>query len=573
MEQDLPRPFGPWVLLETLGRGATGDVFLARSADETLGLPAPLVIKRLLAELAGEGEVVRRFRHEAEIAVLIDSPHVARVYDAGSVGDTLYLALEYIEGWPLSRVIDECRSAGRPIPVATCVGLIGGALRGLEAMHGATDPRDGRPLGLIHRDLAPKNLMLGADGIVRVIDLGLGKSSMKDWKTRTGAVMGSLGYMAPEQTEGRAVDVRTDLYALGIVLFELLTLEPYIKQGPQRFMMIASLVPDRRPASTTRPDIPAALDAVIARALALDPSARYPSARAFLDALSAVVSEAVWGVPTEALIGDLLRSELEENRTRVAALVEREPEALDPRPEPTVVFARRPPAASPPISRQPIAPPGILGKRVPAPAVGVILALALAGGVLADRGLAYLEQGTVLPPLAAHGLTVVRSGSTYLITGAGGSSISISSEAEIVPLARGWLARSSGRGLPAVALIGTSSSGPARVRALSINDCPARALATPLGIALEYARRSIMLPEGGGPLRTVSVPRPSFAERLLLEPLGLVFGEGDAGPGTSRCTKGFGPEGVLLERMPPGEYRLQWSGGGRAEVENLTVSP
>ncbi|MCK6552909.1 serine/threonine protein kinase, partial [Myxococcota bacterium] len=288
--EHLPRVFGDYVLVERLGQGAAGDVFLARPLRPRREVPNRLVIKRLHGEHANEQEFVRRFRHEAEIAVCIDSPHVAKVYTVGAAGGTLYIAMEHVSGMPLSKLLTVLSQNKRQIPIPVAVELVAGALAGLDAMHSARDA-SGRPLGFIHRDVSPKNMMVDDDGTLRLIDLGFGKSNVQDWKTGTGIVLGSIGYMAPEQIRAQPLDLRCDLYALGIILFEMLTLRRYIKPDVLPAMVAQSLTQGFLPPSQFRADVPRAFDDVVRRATAHELGARFQSASEFLAALRSVPVE------------------------------------------------------------------------------------------------------------------------------------------------------------------------------------------------------------------------------------------------------------------------------------------
>ena len=277
----LPTAFGPYVLLERLGGGGMGEVFRARPIEGT----DEVVIKRLHASLATEPEFEQRFAHEAMLAMKVDSPHVARVLDHGQVEGVPYLVMAYVDGWSVAALIERLKRAGRAATVPLVVDTIEGALAGLAALHEATDPATGAPLGIVHRDISPRNILVDRTGRAVLIDLGLGHSMLKDWQTRTGRVMGTVGYMSPEQVRAKTVDHRTDLYALGTVLFEMLTMQPYIPPGPMGVRLRETGSPVFRAPSSVRQDLPEALDAVLARALAPDPDERFQSARAFSSAL------------------------------------------------------------------------------------------------------------------------------------------------------------------------------------------------------------------------------------------------------------------------------------------------
>ncbi|MCC7385661.1 MAG: protein kinase [Deltaproteobacteria bacterium] len=356
MSPRFPQSFGAYALLKPLGQGAMGDVLLARPFNARRGIPTPVVIKRLHGELASNEDFVRRFQHEANVAVSVDSPHVAKVYDVGQVGETLYIAMEYVAGWPLSKFLESVIESGRHAPISAIADLIAGALSGLDALHTARDLETGQPLGVIHRDISPKNLMVGEDGQMRLIDLGLGKSNLQDWKTRTGMVMGSVGYMPPEQVTADHVDQRADLYAIGVVLWELLSLRNYIKRGPLPQMLQASVQPVYEPPSLHRPDAPRALDKLLEKALAYDPADRFQSAREFLDALRAIVPARRSTGGMASLIDDLFARILPERKSEVSALLALPlPESEDgPEQDRTVVFVHAPDVA--PLTPEDFAP-------------------------------------------------------------------------------------------------------------------------------------------------------------------------------------------------------------------------
>jgi len=337
---DEPRVFGGYLLLEALGRGAMGDVFLARPTESGRGLPSPIVVKRLHGELTSSQTFVARFKHEAAVAVCVDNPHVARAYDAGSVGDSLYIALEYVPGWPLSNVLDAIMQSGRHASVASVIDLLAGGLEGLHALHTAKDQATGRALDVVHRDLSPKNLMVDEQGSMRLIDLGLGKSNAQEWRTRTGAIMGSVGYMAPEQARGERVDARADVYAMAVVAFEMLALRNYIPKASVPEMVHYCTQPTFYPPSQFRSDVPKAIDHVLARALHVNPEHRYASAAAFLEALRAVVPPSRTSGTMVALLDEIFGDQRAERQAKLARLMALpNPEDFESRP--TQVFVMR----------------------------------------------------------------------------------------------------------------------------------------------------------------------------------------------------------------------------------------
>lgn len=340
--------FGDYVLLERIGAGSMGDISLAcpRSADQDS--PPLVVIKRLHAGLAQSEQMVRRFVHEARIAAALEDPHVMRVYEAGQVGATLYFVGELIAGASLAELITAARARSARFPVGVAAAWARDAARGLHALHSAVD-LDGQPLEAVHRDVSPRNLMVDEHGRGRVIDLGLLSSRAQDWQTRTGAVMGSPGYMSPEQVGGLAVGAPADVYALGTVLFELLAGERYVPAGPTIVETVrASLTPTPRAAGRGRGDVPAALEQVLAQALALSPAAR-PSARALAEALTPFAADAATcAAHAVGLYGPAQHARLDGYRYLAGGAST--PPIDEPTPAPTVVFARHMPrpAVSPP---------------------------------------------------------------------------------------------------------------------------------------------------------------------------------------------------------------------------------
>jgi hypothetical protein len=395
VDEHLPRALGPYLCLARLGAGAAGAAYLARPLDPARGVPTPFVLKRLHASVAESSEFVARFRHEAEVAVAVDSPHVAAVFDVGQVGPELYIAMEYVPGWTLGRLVFGLERRGQQAPVPVVHALISQTLAGLSALHDARDPA-GAPLHAVHRDVSPKNVMVGEDGRARVIDLGLMKSSAQSWQTVAGRIMGSPGYMAPEQIRGRPVDRRADLFAVGTILFELLTATRFIAKAEPLDMLRAALAVTEPPTpSARRPGLSAALDAVVRRGMALDAPARFRDAATFQAALEEAAGPPASRDEVQAFLRSFLGPEFETRRREVAALV------AQPWAEPdedtqvlTQVFVRRPGIA--PESRAKV---GALTRVVGTPLVPPAWP-----GPGPEAGMASLpvSQGVLPPPRAAR---------------------------------------------------------------------------------------------------------------------------------------------------------------------------
>jgi eukaryotic-like serine/threonine-protein kinase len=309
-------PFGAYVLLDRLGEGSQGDVFLARPSS---GQVRPIVIKRLASQHLGKKSFVRRFKHEGLIAMAIDSPNVVRVLDVGQVGDWVYIAMEYVAGRTIAKVVAELARDEDYPSLSSIADVITGALEGLHAIHDAVGP-DGSGLEIVHRDVAPKNLMLSDEGVTKVIDLGLGKSTLQDWRTATGVVMGTPGYLAPEQATGGTVDRRADVFAMGAIFFEMLTFKRYIPIRPIVEMLAVSVRSHYRAPSSIRPEIPPALDEIVRRALEVDPADRFQTAKEMADAIRGSIPIRV-DQPARSLLDQLEWNDVAHTKAAVLELI------------------------------------------------------------------------------------------------------------------------------------------------------------------------------------------------------------------------------------------------------------
>jgi hypothetical protein len=241
-----------------------------RATDEVLG--RPVAVKVLHDRLARDRDVMARFRREAVAAARLSHPAVVRVFDTGDEEDLHYIVLELSEGRTLQDVID----ADAPLRPSEAVAIIRTVLQGLAHAHRG---------GVVHRDVKPSNVLLDGNGLVKVTDFGIAKASFADDLTTTGNMMGTAKYLAPEQVEGGPIDARADLYAAGIVLYELLTGHPPFEAETNLAAATMRLTTEPRPPGALRPGIPRSLDQVVMRALARDPDRRYQSAEEMSTAL------------------------------------------------------------------------------------------------------------------------------------------------------------------------------------------------------------------------------------------------------------------------------------------------
>ena len=283
-----------------MARGGMGELFLT-AAGETGGFEKMCVVKKVLHSVEDQG-VHRRFLDEAKVVVRLNHANLVQVFDAGRIDDEYYLAMELVEGKDLRAVWNRCAKLHRRIPVEVAIFVIREILRGLEYAH------DAFSLELVHRDISPPNLLVGYRGEVKLTDFGLAKSAIKREMTSPGVVFGRYSYLAPEQAKGLPADRRTDIYACGIVLWELLTGHQLFPSASRSHQQALSAVrnPKVKTPSGLVPGIPEGLDAVILRALAKDARERYQNAGEFRSALSKVLSEHFPGCDADR-VGEFMR--------------------------------------------------------------------------------------------------------------------------------------------------------------------------------------------------------------------------------------------------------------------------
>jgi serine/threonine-protein kinase len=282
---------GRYRVVDEIGVGGMASVHLAR-ADGPGGFQKWVAIKRIHRHLAEDEQFIRMFLDEARIAARISHPNVAQVFDLGKQRDTYWIAMEYLHGEPLREIMRSVEEAGAP-PMGAQIAakVIADSAEGLHAAHELRD-KDGRLLNLVHRDVTPHNLFLTYDGAVKVVDFGIAKVTGRLSTTRAGTLKGKLAYMSPEQVQGIAIDRRTDIFALGVVLWELTT-------GRRLFRMDSDLETLERvqacvvpPPSSIVDNYPVELESIVMRALAKDPNKRFPSAREMSRALQQYVMRA-----------------------------------------------------------------------------------------------------------------------------------------------------------------------------------------------------------------------------------------------------------------------------------------
>jgi serine/threonine-protein kinase len=288
-----PEMLGRYQLVRQLGRGGMAEVFAAK-LQSLGGFERDVAVKVLRPELASEPEFIDMLLDEARIAGAIRHPAVVQMLDVGREDDRFYLVMELVDGTDLRSLVR--RLPEHRLPVEAALFVVGELLRGLGAVHAS-------PSKVIHRDVSPANVLIDSDGAVKLGDFGIARAAVRLSRTRKGTVKGKLRYMAPEQTTGRPVDHRADLYAAGVVLCELL-LGP-AECAPQRVTELGPTFSWAR-VRLRRPDLmPADVSAILDRALADDPDARFPDAATFGREIAAALDARAIGYSSTQLAAEL----------------------------------------------------------------------------------------------------------------------------------------------------------------------------------------------------------------------------------------------------------------------------
>ncbi|MBX7231179.1 MAG: protein kinase [Bdellovibrionales bacterium] len=271
--------FGKYILMEKLATGGMAEVFLAR-AQGAGGINKFVAIKRILPQYADSQEFIDMFKGEAKIAVNLNHSNIVSIYDFGIQNNQLYLVMDYVEGRNLRQILNKIKKTNARLQIDQVVYVIKEVSAGLDHAHRCLDGTTGKPLNITHRDMSPQNVMISFEGEVKVVDFGIAKAESQIETTRAGTLKGKFGYMSPEQADGQAVDLRTDIFSLGIVIWELLANDRLFVASNEintlrkiRDCQVPSL-------RKINPNIPNELERITMKALARDRNLRYQTAAA-----------------------------------------------------------------------------------------------------------------------------------------------------------------------------------------------------------------------------------------------------------------------------------------------------
>ena len=285
----LPRTFGPYTLFEQIGKGGMAQIYLARAETE-LGATRLSVVKQILPAFADDPRFAEMLIHEAKLAARLSHRRIVQVFELGKENEHLYIAMEYVEGFDLNSLLRQCTEQKIPLPAPHALGIIADVLEGLDYAH-RRDDESGKPLCIVHRDVSPSNVLISYEGEVKLCDFGIAAANDLVKEEATEALKGKAGYMSPEHARGESIDARADVFAAGIILWELLAGRRLYRPKSE-----VPLVEQARAAEI--PPLPdkgvpnhAALETIVRRALAKDRDERYPSAGAMLRDLEGYLAD------------------------------------------------------------------------------------------------------------------------------------------------------------------------------------------------------------------------------------------------------------------------------------------
>ena len=313
-----PEAFGKYYLIDKVAVGGMAEVFKAKTFSHG-GFEKLLVIKRILQHLSDNNEFVEMFIDEAKISVLLQQPNIVQVYDFGKIRENYFIAMECVEGKDLKILLRKLAERRKLLPVEFAVYVAHEVCKGLDYAHKKTSLK-GEPLGIVHRDMSPSNVIVAYSGEVKIADFGIAKAEIGAYNTKDGVLKGKFEYMSPEQASGLPIDHRSDLFSVGIMLHEMLTGRRLFKSESEVRTLERIKSADVKPPSTTNPVIPSRLDEIVMRALSRDAKDRYQDAKEMQTDLLEFMYPSTPDVTRESLgtfMAQLFLSEIAEERDRM----------------------------------------------------------------------------------------------------------------------------------------------------------------------------------------------------------------------------------------------------------------
>jgi tRNA A-37 threonylcarbamoyl transferase component Bud32 len=318
-----PEKYGKYLLLDRIARGGMAELYRGKIVGAQ-GFEKIVAIKKILPHLVDQEEFVKAFIDEARLAAFLQHPNIVQIYDFGEMAETYFISMEYLAGVDLKTVLKKSKDESKPLKLALSLFYILPQIcSGLHYAHNLKD-FSGEPLNIIHRDLGPQNIFITYTGEIKLIDFGIAKASSHDATTYVGSLKGKLAYMSPEQASGKEIDYRSDLFAIGILLYELATGQR-LYTGESQAILLKAGKADFVPPERIKQGLPASLYAVINKSLHKDPALRYQSAdqmRLDLEAVSHELGVRVSRGQMAAYMHELFQDEAaqEEKALKVAGL-------------------------------------------------------------------------------------------------------------------------------------------------------------------------------------------------------------------------------------------------------------
>lgn len=284
---DLPATIGPYTVTEQIGAGGMAEVYkgVIQGVD---GFERPVAVKRILPHLSADKEFAEMFQQEAELAVQLSHGNIVQIYKLGRHEGTFFMAMEFVDGRDLRGILDRLRQRDEQMPVSHACTILADACEGLDYAH-RKQGKQGEPLNIIHRDITPRNVLVSFEGQVKVIDFGLAKAATSSNRTSAGTIKGKLAYLSPEQLRGEKLDARSDVFAAGILLFELLTNTRLFGRDTDIDTFKAVRECKIPSVKRIRTAIPSELETLLFRALAPNRDDRFESAGTMRQHLQAVM--------------------------------------------------------------------------------------------------------------------------------------------------------------------------------------------------------------------------------------------------------------------------------------------
>jgi serine/threonine-protein kinase len=285
----LPQTFGPYTLFEHIGKGGMAQIYLARAETE-LGATRLSVVKQILPAFADDPRFADMLIHEAKLAARLSHRRIVQVFDLGKENEQLYIAMEYVEGFDLNSLLRQCTERKIPLPAQHALGIVADVLEGLDYAH-RRDDESGKPLSIVHRDVSPSNVLISYEGEVKLCDFGIAAANDLVKEEQTEALKGKAGYMSPEHARGESIDARADVFAAGIILWELLAGRRLYRPKSEIPLVEQARAAEIPPLPDKGVPNHAALEIIVRRALAKDRDERYPSAGALLRDLEGYLAD------------------------------------------------------------------------------------------------------------------------------------------------------------------------------------------------------------------------------------------------------------------------------------------